>query len=100
MGENRWRDEAALAARAGPGEGPLYLTSNGHANTPAGDGRLVGSPSRKTAGTDQYVYDPSDPVPHAAWDPLCSRTPPTNGRWPTGRTFSFTRANLSRSGWR
>jgi putative CocE/NonD family hydrolase len=32
------------------------------ANTPSGDGRLVwDKPS--TAGTDQYIYDPRDPVP-------------------------------------
>jgi putative CocE/NonD family hydrolase len=61
MGDNRWRDEADWPlARAT--EKVLHLTSGGRANTPAGDGRLVAGPSA-SEGVDQYVFDPSHPVP-------------------------------------
>jgi len=61
MGDNQWRDEKHWPLRRTK---PMtwYLTSNGHANTPAGDGQLVAE-KPKTNGTDKYVYDPRDPVP-------------------------------------
>lgn len=68
MGENRWRTEQEWPpARAR--ETPLYLHSDGHAATAAGDGRLAriapgdeGAPS--AAAADTYTYDPAHPV----WD--------------------------------
>src|SRR5207247_2610487 len=61
MGVNRWRDEQEWPlARARAMD--LFLTSGGHANTPAGDGRLVPQAPAQAA-TDQYRYDPRDPVP-------------------------------------
>ncbi len=60
MGANRWRDETEWPLlRARPHT--LYLDSAGHANTPAGDGQLV--EHAPAAATDQFRYDPVDPVP-------------------------------------
>jgi len=61
MGDNRWRDEPAWPLERA-GRRVLYLTSGGNANTPNGDGRLVDK-KPAAAGSDQYVYDPADPVP-------------------------------------
>jgi putative CocE/NonD family hydrolase len=61
MGANRWRSEwewplAHAEVRT------LFLRSRGHANTPAGDGRLAWEvPADEPA--DSFVYDPRDPVP-------------------------------------
>ena len=61
MGDNRWRDEPHWPLERAR-DRVLYLTSDGDANTPAGNGRLT-SESPDRAGQDQYVYDPTDPVP-------------------------------------
>ena len=62
MGVNEWRTE-----RGWPPEGavttPLYLQSDGHANTSGGDGELRWSASATGAPSDSFVYDPRDPVP-------------------------------------
>lgn len=61
MGDNRWRDEPAWPLkRARPKA--LFLSSDGKANTPAGDGKLVDQRPPHD-GTDVYTYDPRDPVP-------------------------------------
>jgi putative CocE/NonD family hydrolase len=61
MGVNRWREEAEWPLTRGrPME--LFLGSDGPANTPAGQGKLLRTPP-PTAATDRYVYDPRDPVP-------------------------------------
>jgi len=60
MGANKWRDEQEWPPdRARPHT--LYLHSDGRANTPGGDGRLVDKPP--AAGCDTFRYDPHDPVP-------------------------------------
>lgn len=75
MGDNEWRDEPAWPlARAE--QRTLHLASDGQANTPAGDGRLVEAGTGTRTGTktgtetkagsapyDEYEYDPADPVP-------------------------------------
>ncbi len=61
MGENKWRDEQ---------EWPMartqyvksYLHSHGRANSLLGDGTLTPE-APLTEPTDQYSYDPADPVP-------------------------------------
>jgi uncharacterized protein len=61
MGDNRWRDEPCWP----PGDTrqkTLFLESGEHANTPAGDGRLV-EQCPGSNRSDRYVYDPHDPVP-------------------------------------
>ena len=62
MGANRWRSEH---------EWPLartrftnfYLRSEGRANSVEGDGSLSTGLAPGTSLPDEYVYDPSDPVP-------------------------------------
>ncbi len=60
MGDNRWRGEREWPLLRARNE-ILYLTSGGHANTPAGDGKLL--PQSAAGGEDQYTYDPDNPVP-------------------------------------
>ncbi len=60
-GDNQWRDEQQWPLERAK-EKILYLTSDGQANTPTGDGKLVaGKP--ETARQDEFTYDPTDPVP-------------------------------------
>ena len=61
MGDNQWRDELnwpLLRAK----DSILYITSDGNANTPEGNGYLIEKESN-VSGTDQYKYDPMNPVP-------------------------------------
>ncbi len=61
MGENRWRDEQEWPLKRAR-EQTLFVDSQGAANTPAGNGKLLWkSPSESR--TDRFSYDPSDPVP-------------------------------------
>jgi hypothetical protein len=77
MGENRWRDEPHWPLERAQNR-VFYTASDGHANTPAGDGRLTAQqpaqsrvPTKSEAPTksevpsltDRYTYDPQDPVP-------------------------------------
>jgi hypothetical protein len=70
MGENVWRDEQ---------EWPLartvytkyYLGSDGHANTATGDGRL-GPELAAGAASDEFTYDPANPVPSLGGNVCCS----------------------------
>lgn len=61
MGENRWRDEQHWPLERTEDK-VLFITGGGHANTPAGDGKIVDH-RPASSGTDHYVYDPADPVP-------------------------------------
>jgi putative CocE/NonD family hydrolase len=61
MGDNRWRDESEWPLRRAQTK-TLFISSDGGANTPAGDGRLLWK-KPATAGEDQFTYDPQDPVP-------------------------------------
>ena len=62
MGANVWRDEQEWPlARAV--DTRYYLHSNGHANTLHGDGYLLASsPESDEPTSDQFDYDPGDPV--------------------------------------
>ncbi len=61
MGENRWREEWEWPlARTQYTE--FFLHSGGQANTPIGDGLLSPQPPGDEP-SDQYTYDPRDPVP-------------------------------------
>lgn len=61
MGDNRWRGEESWPLkRAKPVS--FFLSSDGHANTPTGDGKLVGKRPDLELG-DHYAYDPHNPVP-------------------------------------
>ena len=61
MGENRWRDEPAWPLDRAE-EKSLFITSDGNAKGPAGDGKLVWERPAQP-GTDQFTFDPNDPVP-------------------------------------
>jgi putative CocE/NonD family hydrolase len=61
MGDNKWRDEQHWPLQRAK-DRILYLTSDGHANTPSGDGKLVDE-IPEGAATDKYCYDPNNPVP-------------------------------------
>ncbi len=82
MGENYWRFE---------NEWPLartqytkyYLQSAGKANSAAGDGTLSASAPGSSASSDQYRYDPNDPVPTLGGNTCCSTVP--TGPWNQAR---------------
>jgi putative CocE/NonD family hydrolase len=61
MGDNKWRVEQHWPLERTT-EKILFIISDGHANTPSGDGKLV---RKKPASSDKdgYTYDPKDPVP-------------------------------------
>ncbi len=61
MGPNIWREEHEWPL-ARMRLTPLYLNSSGHANSLSGDGALQWQPVRK-APSDQFTYDPKNPVP-------------------------------------
>ena len=72
MGDNQWRDEPAWPPKhTEPLE--LFPASNGNANTPAGDGRLLNESAAETE-KDEFVYDPADPVP-AMYGSVCISIP-------------------------
>jgi len=64
MGENQW-----YTAGTWPPENselkPVYLHSDGHANTRHGDGRLEYEPPPRDQPHDMFISDPADPVPTA-----------------------------------
>lgn len=72
MGENVWRHEAEWPLkRARPTK--YYLSSGGRANTLDGDGRLSTQPAAgRTAATNNYIYDPNDPVPTLGGTSCCA----------------------------
>jgi uncharacterized protein len=62
MGVNRWRDEPDWPlARAR--NTSLYLASDGASNALSGDGVLQSKPGRGNTMSDQFTYDPRNPVP-------------------------------------
>ena len=63
MGRNQWRDEQQWPLERTEYT-PYYFHSEGSANTAEGDGELAtAKPSEQP--TDEFVYDPNDPVPTA-----------------------------------
>jgi hypothetical protein len=86
MGENRWH-----VARRWPLPGtvyqPWYLASDGHANSVMGDGVLSpvpparGAAEETTAASDQYVYDPANPVPSVGGHSCCAWTSGPQGQF-------------------
>ena len=61
MGPNVWREEHEWPL-ARTRQTPLYLNSEGHANSSAGDGVLHWQPVKESP-SDVFTYDPEDPVP-------------------------------------
>ncbi len=70
MGANRWHEDTEWPPReARPVQ--FYLDSRAHANTVSGDGALSERPPR-TAAVDQYVFDPTNPVPTVGGAVCCN----------------------------
>lgn len=61
MGINQWRDEDDWPLPDTQYK-PFYLHSNGHANSLQGDG-TISTEAPAEESTDQFVYDPHNPVP-------------------------------------
>jgi uncharacterized protein len=68
MGTNQWREEDEWPlARAHSTK--YFLHSSGKANSLRGDG-VLSTAATKTENTDQFIYDPANPVPTIG-GPLC-----------------------------
>jgi len=80
MGENRWHvaHEWPLAATVYQ---TWYLSSGGHANSVMGDGALTPAPVVKGAPSDQFTYDPTNPVPSVGGHSCCSWTSGPQGQF-------------------
>ena len=78
MGVNRW-ERFSDWPPPGARYTPYYLASGGHANTLRGDGVLAAS---KPAGaaTDEYTYDPAQPVPSVGAHDCCGMPMSTGPR--------------------
>ena len=62
MGANEWRD-AQTWPPAGATSSVFHFSSNGHANSRFGDGRLVSLPIASEQLPDEWTHDPGRPVP-------------------------------------
>jgi putative CocE/NonD family hydrolase len=62
MGRNVWRFEKEWPLKRTQFT-PLYLSGNGHANSAAGDGLLSWEIPVAEQHSDQFTYDPANPVP-------------------------------------
>jgi putative CocE/NonD family hydrolase len=60
MGDNQWRDEQEWPLSRAKKK-TLFLSSEGKANTPNGNGLL--DAKSDDPGSDTYIYDPKNPVP-------------------------------------
>lgn len=69
MGPNVWREEHEWPL-AHTHYTPLYLSSQGHANTSSGDGILQWQITRKSP-VDNFTYDPKNPVPTMGGSVCC-----------------------------
>jgi putative CocE/NonD family hydrolase len=69
MGANKWQ-HAQEWPLAGTKFTPYYLTSQGDANSSRGGGAVT-AVTPKAAGTDQYSYDPNNPVPTVGGNNCC-----------------------------
>jgi putative CocE/NonD family hydrolase len=63
MGRNQWRDEKQWPLERTEYT-PYYFHSDGAANTAEGDGKLTTAKPEQQS-SDEFVYDPNDPVPTA-----------------------------------
>ena len=68
MGANKWRT-AEKWPLPDTKWNRLYLHSDGRANSLYGDGKLTWEAADKAERTDNYTYNPEDPVPTLGSDP-------------------------------
>ncbi|MEO7963938.1 MAG: CocE/NonD family hydrolase, partial [Gemmatimonadaceae bacterium] len=73
IGRNEWRTSDRWPV-SGMRETPMYLDSDGSANTASGNGRLSLTPPNK-AGVDRFTYDPDNPVPARGGSICCTGNP-------------------------
>jgi uncharacterized protein len=76
MGPNEWREEREWPL-ARTRYTPMYLSSQGHANSASGDGILQWQPVQKSPA-DTFTYDPRNPVPTVGGAICCdpNQSPP------------------------
>jgi len=79
MGENRWHVAHAWPLASTQYQS-WYLSSGGHANSAMGDGVLSATPA-SAAPSDQFVYDPANPVPSVGGHSCCSWTSGPQGQF-------------------
>ncbi len=112
MGENQWHSSAEWPLR-GTVYQNWYLASGGHAASKMGDGTLTPQPpggnltggaqahavtevggavaaQPLTAAADEFIYDPSDPVPSIGGHSCCS--------WTTGPQGQFDQSSIEQRG--
>ena len=77
MGRNEWVYEREYPL-ARTDYRPLYFSSGGKANTAGGDGRLTWTKPAGASPTDQFRYDPNDPVASVGGNNCCG-TPTAAG---------------------
>lgn len=89
MGQNEWHSSDSWPLR-GTEYQRWYLRSGGHAASLMGDGALTRTPPKSngalareplTAPSDEFVYDPSDPVPSIGGHSCCSWTEGPQGQF-------------------
>ncbi len=90
MGTNEFRDEFEWPL-ARTRYTPLYLDSAGQANSSGGNGRLRWAPVRKSP-TDQFTYDPKQPVPTLGGARCCE--PPIMPPGPLDQTAAEVRRDV------
>jgi putative CocE/NonD family hydrolase len=69
MGSNEWQESSQWPPK-GAKKLKLFLRSSYAANSLAGDGSLLSEPPN-AAGYDQFLYDPSNPVPSLGGNVCC-----------------------------
>ncbi len=70
MGINQWHHEADWPI-PGTKFTPYYIVSEGQANSAMGNGQLSASLPTGGAASDQYLYDPNNPVPTMGGNNCC-----------------------------
>ncbi len=85
MGENRWRHADAWPV-PGVRDQPWRLSSDGHAASVMGDGRLDAPGAAAGGPADSFVYDPDDPVPSLGGHSCCA--------WSSGPQGQFDQSAL------
>ena len=71
MGTNQWKSADSWPP-ANTQMLTMYLSSNGKANTMYGDGLLQAQMATAKSATDEYVYDPMNPVPSYGGNVCCT----------------------------
>jgi putative CocE/NonD family hydrolase len=70
MGKNVWRQENEFPL-ARTQYRKIFFASSGAANTATGDGKLSWDAAAENSKTDQYDYDPNNPVPSTGGNNCC-----------------------------